>query len=298
MTHRFDQAQPLRELIQRRDAAPVAAPACRHGRAKTIALAGGKGGVGKSNIALNLAVALAGLKQQVCVLDAHLGLGNIDLLCGLNGYWNLEHVLSGARTLEQIILPGPGGIRVIPGAAGLADLADCPPAAQRDLFDQLRQVEASHDFVILDTGGGIHRTVRAFVNAADDVLVVATPEVTAVADAYATIKALSGGDAPRLRLLANRVDSESQAGRLFERIRKTTELFVHVELDFAGCIPEDAHVQRAVASRRPFVTAYPHCAAARAIGDLARRWCRQAESHTLRGSFFERICNRFSRRAA
>jgi flagellar biosynthesis protein FlhG len=266
--------------------------------ARTLAIAGGKGGVGKSNIALNLAIALAAEEQRVCLLDANLGLGNIDLLCGLNGYWNLEHVLSGARTLRQILLEGPGGVRVIPGAAGLIELADCPAGAQRDLLAQLREVEAEHDFVILDTGGGIHRTVRSFIAAADSALIVATPELTAVADAYATIKALSAGGPADLQVLVNRAESARQAGALFDRIRKTTEVFVHAEIGLAGCIPEDPHVPRAVAARRPFVASHPYCPAARAIGELARKLAAGTPSRASAGSFFSRILDRFLSRAA
>jgi flagellar biosynthesis protein FlhG len=183
-----DQARGLRALLERhanRAFSPRGQTACR-----TIAVTSGKGGVGKSHLALNLAVALAQRGRRVCLLDGNLGLGSLDLLCGLNGYWNLAHVVTGARRLEDVILDGPAGIHLIPGASGLTDLADCPPHVQSQLLSQLESLEHEHDVLLIDTGSGIHQLVRQFAQATDDVLVVTTPEPTSIADAYATIKAL------------------------------------------------------------------------------------------------------------
>jgi len=167
-----DQAFALRRLIQQQQSdAPVAKP---FSQARTIAVTSGKGGVGKSNIALNLAIAMAGNDTSVCLLDANLGLGNIDLLCGLNGYWNLLHVVTGARTLADIVLDGPAGIHVVPGASGLIDAVDVSASAQREILDQLEELERTHDYLLIDTGTGIHQSVRRFLNAADVVLVVTT----------------------------------------------------------------------------------------------------------------------------
>src|SRR5262245_24032075 len=159
----YDQARILRGLMERHCETSTAAGVASSPGARTVAVTSGKGGVGKSNIALNLAIALRQAGRSVCILDANLGLGSIDLLCGLNGYWNLSHVLSGARTIAEITLEGPAGIHLIPGASGLVDLADAPPAAQREILTQLEEVERSHDDMIVDTGSGIHRLVRGFV---------------------------------------------------------------------------------------------------------------------------------------
>jgi flagellar biosynthesis protein FlhG len=195
-----------------------------------------QGGVGR-NIALNLAIALARQQASVGILDANLGLGNIDLLCGLNGYWNLSHVVTGARCLNEIVLTGPEGIHVVPGASGLADVADCPDSAQQEIFIQLEDFEQSHDFVIIDTGPGIHRSVREFVTSAALVLIVTTPEPTALADAYATVKALSTtDDGPRIELLVNQAASAAQADAVIQRLQQTARLFLNSNVGSAGAM--------------------------------------------------------------
>lgn len=293
-----DQATILRGLMERRQARtqPISPPS-HVARAQTIAVTSGKGGVGKSNIALNLAIALARLDASVCLLDANMGLGNIDLLCGLNGYWNLSHVISGARTLSEIVLDGPAGVHVIPGASGLADMADCPASVQQDLLRQLEELEQAHDCLVIDTGTGIHRLVRQFVSAADIVLVVTTPEPTSIADAYATIKALSAKEPPRIEALVNRAESASQGRAVMERLQQTTRLFLHAELGAAGCVPDDPHVSIAVRQRQPFQVEAPDCPAAKALEQLARRF-RGAAVPAERGPFFPRFWQRLTRVAA
>ena len=292
-----DQATALRGLMEQRQTRPAVAAAVSPARARTIAVVSGKGGVGKSNVALNLAIALAQSGASVCLLDANLGLGNIDLLCGLNGYWNLSHVISGARTLEDVILQGPAGVRVIAGASGLADVADSPPPVQADLLRQLGEIERLCDFVILDTGAGIHRSVRQFASAADRLLIVTTPEPTAIADAYATIKALCG-HAANLGLIVNQAESGRQANQITERLRQTCRLFLRCDIALAGSIPRDAKVAEAVARRTPLLMYSPQAPAAKAIVQLARHLRSSTTDDPSRGSFFPRLAQRCFRRAA
>lgn len=289
-----DQARALRGLIDRfhsqqqhRAAGESASTSVR-----TIAVTSGKGGVGKSNIALNLSIALAEIGHSVCLLDANLGLGNIDLLCGLNGYWNLSHVITGARTLEEIMLQGPGGIDVIPGASGLAEIADCAEGVRRDLFQQLLPIEQSHDFLVLDTGTGIHRQVRQFVSAADVALIVTTPEPTSMADAYATVKSLAGIEDMEPAVLVNQAQSAEQADAVIDRIRQTSKLFVHQPVTSAGFIPHDPAVTAAVAARTPFLIQSPHTAASAAIQRLARQLSRPATGQRRSAGFLPRIWER------
>ncbi|MFN0050552.1 MAG: MinD/ParA family protein [Planctomycetales bacterium] len=286
-----DQAQILRGMMERRCEAALADPPCDSASgARTVALTSGKGGVGKSNIALNLAIALQQAGQGVCLLDANLGLGNIDLLCGLNGYWNLGHVISGARTVADIVLDGPAGVHVVPGASGLLDLADSSPAAQRDILTQLEELERQHDFLILDTGTGIHRTVRRFVAAAETVLVVTTPEPTAIADAYATLKALAAGrDLVQPQILVNLAESPEQAREIISRVQQTARAFLRLNVISAGFIPRDPAVPQAVWQREPFFASQPRCPAGRAIEQLARRLIQLNPSVVDRRSFFGRF---------
>lgn len=244
----------------------AAAPrACR-----TLAVVSGKGGVGKSTIALNLAVSFAQQGQSVCLLDANLGLGNLDLMCGLNGYWNLSHVMTGARSLDDVILRGPEGVDLIPGASGITELADCPDHAQRQLLEQLTSLERRHDVLIIDTGSGIHRLVRQFALAADQLLVVTTPEPTSITDAYATIKALCAANLS-LGLVVNQSESGDTALKIGERIRQTSQMFLQADVGALGCIPKDAAVPQSILARQPVVNHSPTSPAARAISRLTQR---------------------------
>jgi flagellar biosynthesis protein FlhG len=267
-------------------------------RARTVAIAGAKGGVGKTNIALNLAIALAQTDARVCLLDANLGLGNIELLCGLNGYWNLSHVMIGARSLKDVVLEGPEGIRIIPGASGLSDLADCSEADRRDLLHQLAELELNHDYIVIDTGAGIHRAVRQLVAAADIALVVTTPEPTSIADAYAGIKALYGSHVSMMEAIINRAQSPQQARAIMEGLQNTVKLFLRTSIAAAGTIPEDNSVSVAVSRRRPFLLDSPHSPASVAIRQLARRLTSLAQTQPMRGEFFPRIGERHSLKAA
>jgi flagellar biosynthesis protein FlhG len=286
----YDQAQILRGLMERRTEAAVADAPAATLHARTIAVTSGKGGVGKTNVALNLGIALARMGHPVCLLDANLGLGNIDLLCGLNGYWNISHVVSGARTVREIVLEGPCGTHVVPGASGLVDCADCSPAAQREILSQLDELERQHDFLIIDTGTGIHRAVRQFVSAAQIVLVVTTPEPTAIADAYATLKALTAGKELRLpHILVNQAESPAQAREIIARVQQTSRTFLHLTVSSAGHIPRDPAVPVAVARRKPFAAENARTPAALAIEQLARRLVNVSAPQIQQPSFFSQF---------
>lgn len=287
-----DQATALRGLMQSRLGVAERPPDQLPATARTIAITSGKGGVGKSNIALNLAIALAQQDAAVCLIDANLGLGNIDLLCGLNGYWNLSHVVTGARQLSDVVLNGPGGVDVIPGASGLAEVADCPEAARNDILSQLQELEASHDFLIIDTGTGIHRPVRQFVTASDHVLIITTPEPTAIADAYATVKALSSADVPRLDAIVNRAASAEQAREISGRLRQTARMFLKTDVNPAGFIPDDAAVGESVARRSPFLVEAPNCPASKHIVRLATQLRRLSDAKSDQTGFFAKLWRR------
>lgn len=276
--------------MERRSDVPLGPSAPRRSGARTIAVTSGKGGVGKSNIALNLAIALQQMHKSVCLLDANLGLGNIDLLCGLNGYWNLSHVISGARSLAEIMLDGPAGIHVIPGASGLLDLADSSPTDQREILAHLEELEQRHDYLILDTGTGIHQTVRQFVAAAETVLVVTTPEPTAIADAYATLKTLATGqELGQPHILVNQADSPEQAREIIARVQQTARTFLHVTVASAGFIPRDLAVPQAVVDRVPLLVQNVRSPAGRAIEQLARRVINLTPPPADRAPFFARF---------
>lgn len=292
-----DQARRLRALMERQAHPADSATGCR-----TLAVTSGKGGVGKSHLALNLAIAFAQLGRRVCLVDGNLGLGNLDLLCGLNGYWNLSHVVSGARQLDDILLPGPAGIHLIPGASGLADLADCPASVQRQLLLELQRLERNHDWLLIDTGTGIHQLVRQFIRAADDVLVVTTPEPTAVADAYATIKSvgvpLLGQPDNALHVVVNQAESADQAQQILDRLQSTARTFLRRHVHGAGWLPHDPAVPAAVRSRRPFLEQFPGSSAARAVVTLARQLDSASSGTRTAPGFFGRLRILWERTAA
>lgn len=290
-----DQARTLRALIEEHAAAvpsePVAGPVCR-----TLTVVSGKGGVGKSVVALNLAVCLAQQGRSVCLFDASLGLGSLDLMCGLNGYWNLSHVVSGARRLDDVMLEGPGGIHLIPGASGLSELTNGPVAAQQSLQQQLLDLERRHDVLIIDTGSGLHRLARQFALAADQLLVIATPEPTAITDAYATIKSLcaSGRD---IGVVVNQAESGELALRIGERLQQTSKMFLQAEVESLGCIPRDAAVPQSILRRQPLSIWQPAAPAAQAFARLAARCGAGPHGRQSSESFFARLSRSLQRAA-
>ena len=286
-----DQASTLRNLIQRRSAD---APTVAGERARIVTFTSGKGGVGKSILALNAAVAMAQAGARVCLLDANPGLSNIDLLCGLNCYWNFGHVLTGARSLGEVILKGPAGINVVPGASGLLELAvshrspgscglegsvpfDHHPThkgsgyGDANLAEQVAAIETAYDVLVVDTGTGLTETARRFANVADITFLVTTPEPTAIADAYATLKAWQGSVTSMSDVLINRAGSVAEAKQILERFGQTVEMFLRCPPPSGCWVAEDSSVAQAVTARRPFVEISPEGAASRDVREMSKR---------------------------
>ncbi|MFQ5732629.1 MAG: P-loop NTPase [Planctomycetaceae bacterium] len=289
-----DQATRLRGMMESQGAAAaVAEPPhddqAQRPAARVIAVTSGKGGVGKTNLALNLAIVLQRMKLRVCLVDANPGLSNVDLLCGLNGYWNLSHVVTGARSLPEIVLVGPEDVHLVTGAGALADLADGSIDVRDDVLRQLEHLETDHDYLVVDTGAGMHRSVRNLVEASDVALVVTTPEPTAIADAYATVKSLSVSPPGSVMAVVNQAESASQAKQVLDRMRHTAGLFLHTDIVSGGSIPNDHHVPAAVARRSPLVEYAPRSPAAEAIQRLARRVKSAADGCPTCGGFFRRL---------
>ncbi len=263
-------------------------------QATTIAVTSGKGGVGKSNVAVNLAVALAERGLKICLLDLDLGLANADLLMNLHSSRNLGHVIEGDVSLDDIMLEGPGGVHVIPGASGLARLAELSEFERLRLMQQFRNLEAEHDFLIMDLGAGISNNVLSFACAADTVLVVTSPEPTALADAYSTIKLLVYRNrASDIELVVNMVESNKEAKATYERLAGVASRFLKLPVTSAGYILTDDAVTLAVRARMPFVLHAPRCNASACIRALARRYARNVETPDREVGFFRRVAQLF-----
>jgi flagellar biosynthesis protein FlhG len=242
-------------------------------RTRVLAVTSGKGGVGKTNIVTNLAIALSQAGMRVIVVDADLGLANIDVLLGLHPKYNLGHVVSGQRSLEETITDGPAGIRIIPGASGLRDLAQMEVGRRHALLTDLVALDGQSDLLLIDTGAGISSSVIDFVVSADEVIVVTTPEPTAIADAYAMVKVISQTSPDTyIRLLVNQVRSEQEAAQVAEQISSIARRFLNVYVEKLGYVLVDVAVQRSVRAQKPFVLLYPHSAASECIRALAQRF--------------------------
>ncbi len=244
---------------------------CKPRRAgRAIVVTSGKGGVGKTNISVNLAVALSKLGRKVTVMDADLGMANADVLCDLTLRSGLEDVVSGKKKLDEIAVDAPGGFQLLPGAGGVPSIADLPQVDRNRLIDALARLEARNDYLIVDTGAGIGASVMGFVAAVERVLVVTTPEPTAITDAYAMLKTIrKRRPSARARLVVNQVDSLAEGAAVHARIDQASRKFLGVGIGFAGSIPKDSQIPLAVRRRSPVLISAPKSPAAKAIQRLA-----------------------------
>lgn len=244
---------------------------------QVIAITGGKGGVGKTNIAVNLAVSMSMEGLDVMLFDADLGLANVDVVLGMQPKHTLADVVSGEKTLADVVVDGPEGLRVIPAASGVANMVEMQGSDQERLIRQLSDQLLPPDVLIVDTGAGIDQTVQTFVAACQSAVLVVCDEPASLTDAYALMKVLRAKkDIRRFEILANQVDNPLQGKQLFERIANVCDRYLDVELGYLGGIPTDMYLRRAVQERRALVSAYPRSPAATAIRDAGRRLNRLA----------------------
>jgi len=254
-----DQAMGLRRLVAPR---PV----------RVVAVTGGKGGVGKTNVSVNLAIALAELERRVMLLDADLGLANVDVVLGLHPPYDLSHVIRGERELQEVVMQGPGGIQVIPGASGVRQMAALSEAEHAGLIQAFSDLGADLDTLVVDTAAGISDTVISFARAAHEVLVVVCDEPASLTDAYAIIKLLNRDHGQsRFRVLANMVQSNQEGHELYNKLCRVTDRYLDVMLGYMGCIPHDEALRKAVRGQRAVVQAYPRSRVAQAFRSLARK---------------------------
>ena len=305
MTMVIDQATQLRSLMrEQKRVTPAGEEATLPAhRATVIAITSGKGGVGKTNISVNLAIRLAEAGKAVVLLDADLGLANADVLCNIDLPANLSHVIARRKDLADVLVSAPGGFSLIGGASGLARMADLTDADRQRIVNAMNELESRADVILIDTGAGISPNVLAFTRAADHVLVVTTPEPTAITDAYAVIKVISRADKARpyadpnerrISLLVNQAKNESEARVVHDRIARVARQFLNVRIYDGGFIPSDEHVSIAVRKRSPFVISAPRSPAAHAVGQLAIR-LQQGVVATTEGGFFNRMSRWFRR---
>lgn len=235
-------------------------------RCRSLVICGSKGGVGKSVVALHLAVGLANCGARTGIFDATTNVADVSLMCGQTGYWNLEHVLAGTRTLDQVMIDGPHGIQILSGGRCLMDFPGSL-AISRTLEGSLRQFEEQFDWLVADTSA----LTPSFAGAADGVLIVTTPEPTAIAAAYADLKTLASLGITRSWLVINQSESKQQAQLVFERLRETCRSFLGTTLLLAGAIPEDDAVRLSVSQRCTLLDSSSESEAAIAFDRMAQR---------------------------
>lgn len=303
-------SHPQRDTTREPDAAQRITPQ-QHDRrpartgARIVAIASGKGGVGKSNISVNLSIRLTQMGRQVILVDADMGLANDDVLCGLSSSWNLSHILDGqARTVHDVMVIGPGGFRLLPGPGGFDGFDELTGSQRNRLAAALTELRQAADLLLVDAAAGIGPGVINVARLADMVLVVATPEPTSIADAYGLIKTIHRR-APEcdLAVLINMAaGGEGEGRKVFTRLSLVARRFLKRELFYAGTVPLDHAVRRAVKARSPFVLAEPRCRASKAMTRLSHMMDRHSVENRngqMRWArFFGRLFRNGQRRAA
>ena len=278
----LDQAAGLRSLNTKK---PV----------RVLAIASGKGGVGKTNVSVNLAVALAARNNRVMLLDADLGMANIDVMLGLQPSRNLSHVIQGHCALNDIIVPGPLGIKIVPASSGAEIMAHLTEAQHIGLIRAFSELNENIDTLIIDTAAGISSSVVSFCKAAQEVLVVVCDEPASITDAYALIKTLSREHGiQRFRVLSNMANSVQEGRMLYDKLSRVTSRFLDVTLSYYGVVPFDQYLRKAVQRQKPVVEAFPRSRSAIAFKNLAQKadkWPMPVKATGHLEFFVERLIN-------
>lgn len=262
-----DQAEGLRQLVEARSDLPGPAP---RAKARTLLFTSGKGGVGASNLALNLAIALGELERKVVLIDADLGLANLDLLCGLATPVDLGDVLAGEAALTDALFDGPAGVKIVSGAHAMRTRPELLETGPDRIAAELDALAHEADVMIVDAGSGLGHGIATLAAAVDEMVIVTTPEPPSIADAHATIGRYRKLIGARLRVLINQAGSGSEGTEVSSRIVATSRQFLGAVVWPLGVVRSDPHVPLAVRARRPFVLAYPNATASRCVRAIAR----------------------------
>lgn len=295
-----DQAEKLRELVlevkDKDTLGPflgikVEKPALTH-PSRTIAITSGKGGVGKTNITVNLAIALSQHKKEVLILDADMGMANVDVLLGMNPKFNLQHVIMGGKSIEEVMIAGPENIKIIPGATGIQKLADLDKKRRQDFLQKISPLENLFDVVLVDTGAGISQSVLSFVLSSSEIIVITTPEPPAIMNAHSIIKViLQKNNEADIKLIVNMAETEDIAKKTLEKITTVCRQFLNTSIEPLGYILYDKSISRSVSSQKPFILNYPYAVSSKNIMDIAKKLLNLQPAKTEHGiiNFFKKI---------
>jgi len=265
----MDQADNLRNLVRLKKSYEPEF----HSDIRVIAITSGKGGVGKTNLTLNMAIHLANAGKRVIVIDADFGMANIEVLMGINPIFSFKDVLAGTVTLADALTRGPAGVRFLSGGSGLTQLADLTESQLMVLISGFEQLDALADIVLIDTGAGMSKSVTNLLKASHETIVVTTSDPTSIADAYAVIKALteSNGEPPRIKAIINRVDDAKEGIDVFSRLQRVCNRFLSIGLSHLGSVPYDRYLMLAVKAQEPLALLYPHAESNHCIEVIAKR---------------------------
>jgi len=258
----MDQAQKLRDIIKTSDSSDV-------NDARIITVSSGKGGVGKTNFTVNMGLALGKLGKRVTIIDADLGLANVDVLLGILPKYNLSHVIKGEMTVEEVVVTGSYGINIISGGSGIMDLIDLEQNQLEKLIESLKYCNDISDYILIDTGAGLSKSVLSFVDAASDVIVIITPDPTSITDAYALIKNIIKDEDKKIKIVINRVESNEEGDEVFNKLEQAVNKFLNKSLENLGYIFEDNNLKKAVRKQMPVIEAYPRAIASKGIENIA-----------------------------
>lgn len=292
-----DQADTLRELARKarssQKSAESDASLTQQKGIRVISVTSGKGGVGKSNVVSNLAIALSQQGKKVLLIDADLGLGNLDVLLGLSPTYNLNHVLNGDKSITDILMDGPAGIKIIPAGSGVQELTSLDQHARLKLLDELDMLEENFDIMIVDTEAGISENVTYFTVAAQEIVVVVTPEPTSITDVYALIKLLATRYSEHhFKVLVNMAKDSEDALEVFRKLANVAGRFLDISLDYLGCVVKDDKVVEAVKRQKAVTELFPDSDASNCFTTLAKRVIENARPTRLKGNiqfFFRRF---------
>lgn len=293
-----DQAAGLRKRAKQKFRGEGSKEGLASHKTRIICIASGKGGVGKSNITLNLGLALQDMEEKVLLIDGDMGMANLDILLGLTPRYNLGHIIKGECSYEEALMYGPDNLSILPGTSGAEDFVNISYEEVIRLLECSSQMEADYDIIIIDIGAGAHESVINFIGAADEALIVVTPEPTSIMDAYSLIKILADNHLHmKLGLLLNQVENNREADKIADRIKTAVGKYLELDLDLRGIIPYDNHIKKSVKKQRAVIEMYPNSRAGQAILKTASSLIDRKQNNPSRGlkGFVYRIVGMFGR---
>jgi len=296
----MDQAAKLRELINSRRMYSKQTTTRKDNSIKdtrVICITSGKGGVGKTNFTINLGMELTKLNKKVVIIDADLGLANIDVILGTVPKYTLLDIIHNNKSIEDVIMNGPNGIKVISGGSGVLELVDMPLTSIQKLIEKFNSINNYADIILIDTGAGLSNSVLSFVLSAQEVIVITTPEPTSITDAYAMIKTINLKEKnKKIKVIINRVENISEGNIAFEKLYNASKRFLSIDLEKLGYVLDDNNVSKSVKKQRPFTIEYPNSIASKNIKNIAIKLSNDADgidNNINYNSFFEKIVNYF-----